>query len=175
MPDEPIRVIEDDCVGCGLCVNACPYDAIVLDENEIARIDLERCTLCGACVEACKFDAIELKEKAGDADDLSAYRDVWVFAEQNDGKIESVTYELLGEGRKLADAKGGQLAVLVIGHETAAVHQTLAESAADKVLVCDAPVLKAYNAEIYASVIADVITAVDPGLASRSRHCLCPR
>ena len=34
---------------------------------------------------------------------LDDYRGVWVFIEQNDGKIEGVSLELLGAGRKLAD------------------------------------------------------------------------
>ena len=47
--------------------------------------------------------------------DLSAYKDVWVFAEQADGEIQSVTYELLGEGRKLADALGMKLCAVLLG------------------------------------------------------------
>ena len=34
---------------------------------------------------------------------IDDYRGVWIFIEQNDGKIEGVSLELLGEGRKLAD------------------------------------------------------------------------
>lgn len=89
---------------------------------------------------------------------------VLVLAELKNDAPDNITYELLTKGRSLADAKGGQLAVLVIGQGTESAHQALSESAADKVLVCDAPVLKAYNAEIYASVIADAIADTDPGL-----------
>jgi len=60
-------------------------------------------------VESCKFDAIWIKEKAATGIDLAAYKDVWVYAEQHDGQIQSITYELLGEGRKLADALGMKL------------------------------------------------------------------
>ena len=44
-----------------------------------------------------------------DVKDLSAYKGVWVFAEQREGKIMPVVIELLGEGRKLADAVGCEL------------------------------------------------------------------
>ena len=54
-----IIINQDKCVGCGLCVDACPFGAIVM-ENGKARIIDDKCTLCGACVSACNFEAIEL-------------------------------------------------------------------------------------------------------------------
>ena len=48
------------CIGCGLCVDGCPNDAISVDE--IAEIDRDKCTACGACVEECPQDAISLSE-----------------------------------------------------------------------------------------------------------------
>ena len=46
---------------------------------------------------------------------IDLYKDVWVFAEQNNGKILSVTFELLGEGRKLADSLGVNLCAVLLG------------------------------------------------------------
>jgi len=48
----------DQCVGCGLCEDVCPEDAINVDE--IAGIDREKCNGCGTCVEECPQDAISL-------------------------------------------------------------------------------------------------------------------
>jgi len=43
------------------CVEACPAEAIVLDEGlGIYRVDKEKCTACGSCVEACKHEGIWL-------------------------------------------------------------------------------------------------------------------
>ena len=50
-----------------------------------------------------------------DVKDLSAYKGVWVFAEQREGKIMPVVIELLGEGRKLADAVGCELCAVLLG------------------------------------------------------------
>ena len=45
------------CIGCGKCVEECPFDAIVL-ENNLAYIDFEKCRLCRKCVVVCPTHAI---------------------------------------------------------------------------------------------------------------------
>ena len=47
--------------------------------------------------------------------DIKDYRDVWVFAEQREGILQNVAIELLGEGRKLADAIGCKLVAIFLG------------------------------------------------------------
>jgi electron transfer flavoprotein alpha subunit len=163
MAEVYIRVLDDKCVGCKLCVKACPFGAIVV-ENKLARIDLTKCTLCGACVEACKFDAIELKKPTGQARDLSAYRDVWVFAEQDDGKIQSVTYELLGEGRKLADALGMQLCAVLLGSGVRDLIPQLIARGADTVYVVDRPELAHFQDECYAAALTELVLKHKPNV-----------
>ena len=95
-----IRVIEEKCKGCALCEKNCPFDAIQV-KGQKAVIGMG-CTECGNCIENCPFDAIEKTSPEKKAADVSAYRGVWVFAEQRDNEIQSVVFELLGEGRKLS-------------------------------------------------------------------------
>lgn len=163
MSEAAIKVIEGKCVGCGLCVKACPFGAIVL-ENRLAVIDLGKCTLCGACVQACKFDAIEMKKKEAKAGDLSGFKDVWVFAEQTEGHIESITYELLGEGRKLADDLGEKLCAVLLGSKIGDRVADLTARGADKVYVVDEPELEYFKDEPYANVIIELVKKHKPGI-----------
>jgi len=50
-------VKEEDCVGCGICVEECPADAISM-ENEKAHIDMDFCIRCGICHDVCPQEAV---------------------------------------------------------------------------------------------------------------------
>jgi len=114
----------------------------------------EACTMCGACIEVCDFKAIErTEEDAAAAVDLSAYKGVWVFAEQHKGGIASVALELLGEGRKLADKKNTKLSAVFIGHGIKENAKDLVAHGADIVYVADNPALESFNDDSYAAVL----------------------
>jgi electron transfer flavoprotein alpha subunit len=163
MAQDPIRVLDEKCVGCTLCEKSCPFGAIAM-ENRLAVIDLMKCTLCGACVEACRFEAIEMVKKEAAAVDFSAYKDVWVLAEQNDGHIESVTYELLGEGRKLADDLGQHLCAVVLGSGITAKADDLIHRGAEKVYIVDRPELAYFQDEPYAAALIDLVRRNKPNV-----------
>jgi electron transfer flavoprotein alpha subunit len=80
---------------------------------------------------------------------LDDYRGVWVFIEQNDGKIEGVSLELLGAGRKLADKLQVPLAGFLLGHEIKSLANKIISYGADIVYMVDHPVLKNYRTESY--------------------------
>ncbi|MBU0714957.1 MAG: electron transfer flavoprotein subunit alpha [Verrucomicrobia bacterium] len=163
MENEPIVVIKDKCVGCRLCIKSCPFGAITM-QDKLAVIELAKCTLCGACVEVCKFNAIAMRKPEPVAVDLSAYRDVWIFAEQKDGQIQSITYELLGEGRKLADQLGMKLCAVLLGHQMTDRTAELIQRGADRVYMVDAPELAYFQDEPYAAVLIELVRRHKPAI-----------
>lgn len=154
-----VKIIEDKCRGCSICAKNCPFSAITM-ENKLAVVG-GGCTGCGVCVEKCPFGAIEKPEEE-EKRDLSAYRDVWVFAEQREGKIMQVAAELLGEGRRLADEIGCKLCAVVCGKNISGLTEELFRYGADKVYAADAEELKDYTTDGYTKVIFEAITAYKP-------------
>jgi len=53
-----IKVDQEKCVGCGICVEECPANAIVL-VDDIAKILIDECTRCGRCHDACPQEAVK--------------------------------------------------------------------------------------------------------------------
>ena len=52
--------ITDDCIGCTICAQHCPADAIAMKPYEKHEIDLEKCTRCGTCKTVCPSRAVRI-------------------------------------------------------------------------------------------------------------------
>ena len=87
---------------------------------------------------------------------------VWVFCEQRQGKMMPTSYELISEGRKLADELGSKLYGLLLGHNVEGLAKELGGYGADGVYVCDHPLLANYTTDGYTKVICDVVHAYKP-------------
>jgi len=57
-----LSISEDDCIGCGDCVERCPVEALSL-EDDIVQVDKRRCIGCGVCNVACPSDALSMKRR----------------------------------------------------------------------------------------------------------------
>ncbi|MBL7158133.1 MAG: electron transfer flavoprotein subunit alpha [Candidatus Omnitrophica bacterium] len=162
MSEKRIKILKDVCTGCTLCVKVCPFGAIAMKDKK-ALIDYDKCNLCGACVETCKFNAIELKTIQRSYDH-SSYKDVWVFCEQKKGVIQSVAYELLGEGKKLASKLGCKVCGVLLGENVKEKVPELFARGADIVYLVDSPHLKYYQNEPYTKVFIELINEYKPAV-----------
>ena len=95
--------------------------------------------------------------------DIAAFTGgVWVFCEQRQGKMMSTSYELISEGRKLADELGSKLYGVLLGHNVEGIAKELGGYGADGVYVCDHPLLENYTTDGYTKVICDLVHEYKP-------------
>ncbi|MBI5228833.1 electron transfer flavoprotein subunit alpha [Candidatus Micrarchaeota archaeon] len=153
-----IEIKKEECVSCGLCAKACPFGSIDLAKG---YPELRECRQCGACVEACprKAIVIELKKTT-----LTEHRGVLVFAEQRDGKLVEVVYELLGKGRELAGKLDEPLYCVLLGRDVERHAKELVGYGADKAFVFEHPLLEERLEEPYSKIITALINEIKPSV-----------
>ncbi len=125
----------EKCVGCGLCAKSCANDALYIEDKK--AIVNDNCIFCGICIDSCPFNAISIEKESSVDTDLSLYDGIWVFAEQQNGKVLPVVYELLSKGKDLALEKGCKLTALIFGEDIKSNIQGLFSYGADQVIVCE--------------------------------------
>ncbi len=89
---------------------------------------------------------------------------VMTVAEQRDGEIRKISFELVSEGRRLADAIGQEVTAVLLGSGITDKAAALAHYGADRVLVADDPRLANYTTDAYVSVLETVVKANDPAI-----------
>jgi len=83
----------------------------------------------------------------------SDYKGVWLFAEQRGGILQKVALELTGKGREIADTLNTELTAVLLGSDVSPLAEELIKYGADKVLIVDDPLLKAYTTDGYTKVM----------------------
>ncbi|NNG06358.1 MAG: electron transfer flavoprotein subunit alpha/FixB family protein [Desulfobacteraceae bacterium] len=94
--------------------------------------------------------------------DINAYRGVWVFVEQAEGRPARVSIELLGKGRELAGKLDVELTAFLIGESVGDLAKELIFYGADRVIVADDPILKEYGTELYTDIISEQAMKAKP-------------
>ena len=155
-----ISIDKEKCTGCGSCASVCLFDLIDIVDDK-ARIKEEGCNLCGACQEACAFEAIKIEKKGEEALADDAYHGVWVFAEQRNGEIKGVGYELLSKGRELADTLKTELCAVCFGHNIKCVEQ-LTACGADRVYIIDDPAFANQTEDTYVAELVRLVKLHKP-------------
>lgn len=111
--------------------------------------------------------------------DIGAFRNVWVFCEQQEGRLMPTTLELISQGRILADELGVELCGVLLGDGVESLTQNLGGYGADRVYLCQSPLLRDYTTDAYARVLCDLVAAHKPEIllvgASSIGRDLAPR
>jgi len=159
MSEAPVKVTED-CTGCGLCVDACPFNAIeIIDDRAVIG---EACRVCGACVDVCPEGAIIIRE--AEVEELSQYRGVVVLAEHQRGSLHPVAYELLGKGKELSETLGEPLYGVVIGSGLDEAAESLSCRGADRIYVYDDPFLEEFRVNPYTEILSEFLEMIKPSI-----------
>jgi len=90
---------------------------------------------------------------------------VWTLAEQSEGRLKAVSFELLAWGRSLADKLGTSLVSVLIGYgvEEASLNELISRGA-DEVIACQAPPLAPFICENYAAILERLIEEYEPAI-----------
>lgn len=168
-----LEINKDECTGCAACVDVCPFGALSM-VDDIAEVD-ETCTACGACLDVCPAEALSLPERpAAAAEALEAYEGVWVWVEQFQGEAASISWEMVGQGRRLADQRATTLTACVLGQNVEHIAKQAIAYGADRVFWVDDPSLAVYRTHPYATTLVGLVREYKPevfllGASSRGR------
>ncbi len=159
----PISIIIEKCTGCSVCIKVCPFDAIRMMDKK-ASIDLHKCTLCGACKDACKFKAVLLENTPAKCalPEIKNYKGIWVFIEQKNGRVQSVSYELLGKAQELAKKLNTDVSGVLIGHKLEDQLDELIFCGADNLYLVEAPELANFQDEPYTNILVELVKKYKP-------------
>jgi len=89
---------------------------------------------------------------------------VWAVTEQRDGAFRKISYELVSEGRRLADKLGQKLTAVVIGASMKEKAKELSQYGADRIIMADDPRLGQYTTDAYVEIMGQLVKAEEPSV-----------
>ncbi|MFX1572844.1 MAG: electron transfer flavoprotein subunit alpha/FixB family protein [Promethearchaeota archaeon] len=110
---------------------------------------------------------------------MEDYKDIWVFVEFKKDKIRSVSYELLGKAKQLAEKSKEKVCAVLLGKDISKFCEELSEHGIDKIYLCENVVLEEYLTETYSSILIDLAKEYLPNIillpATKIGRDLAPR
>ncbi|HCX63653.1 MAG TPA: electron transfer flavoprotein subunit alpha [Eubacteriaceae bacterium] len=167
----------EKCDLCEVCIEKCPFNALEIIDAKVVVNDA--CRMCGICIKACPQEAIYFEQKSGQVD-KTKWKGFLIFAEQEEGTVHPVTFELVGEAKRLSEQNGFEVNVAVMGgEETAPNTEMLRHFGVDRIFVYEHERLKHFRADAYANAMADCVTRMQPSVvlvgATSLGRSLAPR
>jgi len=89
---------------------------------------------------------------------------IWIVAEHREGELRKISFELVSEGKRLADKMGQPVTAILLGSNIKEKASMLGKYGADKVIVADDNRLATYTTDAYVSVIAQLAQAHEPAI-----------
>ncbi|MBW2002348.1 MAG: electron transfer flavoprotein subunit alpha/FixB family protein, partial [Deltaproteobacteria bacterium] len=89
---------------------------------------------------------------------------IWIVAEQREGELRKISFELTSEARRLADQTGQSVTAILLGSNIKEKAPEFGKYGADKVIVADDSRLAAYTTDAYVSVIAQLAQSGEPAI-----------
>ncbi|MDO4554779.1 MAG: electron transfer flavoprotein subunit alpha [Lachnospiraceae bacterium] len=165
------------CDLCGECIKKCPFSALSMGEEGI-EVNAA-CRMCGVCVKSCPQEAIRFEQKAGTVD-KKEWKDILIYAEQENGQIHPVVYELIGEAKKLAENVGYKVHAVLVGDEgTKENAKKLIPYGVERIFVYEHAGFCGFKADCYTDALADCISTLKPSVvlvgATSTGRSLAPR
>jgi len=89
---------------------------------------------------------------------------IWIVAEQKEGELKKISFELTSEAKRLADQMGQSVTAILLGPNIKEKAPELGKYGADKVIVADDNRLATYTTDAYVSVIAQLAQSGEPAI-----------
>lgn len=154
----PLKIDHKKCNLCKECILVCPQEALAIREEQL--VVLENCNLCGICIDACPEKALSIKKERLPIR-KEDYRGVWIFAEQREGKIQEVSFELIAKGSELAKKLKEKTTAVILG-DGVKNPEELIHRGADKVIYVKLPELAHFLVEPYTQALYELIEKRKP-------------
>ena len=161
-----VVIHEEKCKGCELCVAACPYSVIIVQEKKAVLGD--GCTICGACIDSCEFEAITFEgSQERICMDVAPFKGIYVFIEHDKQTASKVSLELLGKAQGLANefsrqGKNQLVTAILIGYELGNIADELIHYGADHVIIVKNEPFRMYRTDIYTKAIVQIVRENKP-------------
>ncbi|MEM2058086.1 MAG: electron transfer flavoprotein subunit alpha/FixB family protein [Thermoproteota archaeon] len=95
---------------------------------------------------------------------MKNWQGIWIVAEQWQGKLKRISFELLARARKLADKSGEPLSAVLLGYQLTEACQELIYHGADQVYMVDHPSLSQFDPDIYANCLEKLVCERRPAV-----------